>query len=214
LALGFTNHNALFHPLSADHFVYNSNITIPFPQFLETTAVVASTVQLGPTGLESNLVVMSANNSLYSSPASSSSNVARGLTGQCHALSTSRRNSFDTVIAIANDRAAADSHGDVLSQVSSSAVSDESPHSSPRGYSVSRSRKSKPFDVESQAGSMQEIGLGLHQWPTASRLAAMNMETSHATSHSDATATALAFQAQAQSRKVSLWASWAPYFGL
>jgi len=61
---------------------------------------------------------------------------------------------------------------------------------------------------------MQEVDLGLHQWPTASRLAAMNMETSHATSHSDATATALAFQAQARSGKVGFWASWAPYFGL
>jgi hypothetical protein len=118
------------------------------------------------------------------------------------------------VIAIANDRAAADSQGDVVAQASSSATSDESTHSSPRGDCVSRSRKSKPFDVESQTGSMEDIDLGLQQWPTASRLAAMNMETSHDTSHSDATATALAFQAQARSGKVGFWATWAPYFGL
>jgi hypothetical protein len=63
---------------------------------------------------------------------------------------------------------------------------------------------------------MEDVDLGLHQWPTASRLAAMNMETGHAdaASHSDATATALAFQAQARSGKVGFWASWAPYFGL
>lgn len=32
-ALGFTNHNALLIPLSADHFVYHSNITFPFRNF-------------------------------------------------------------------------------------------------------------------------------------------------------------------------------------
>lgn len=158
---------------------------------------------------------MSANNSLYTSPASSSSTVANAVTDQFGAPSTSRRNSFDMVIAIANSRAAADTESDVTAQASSSAVSGSSPQDSARKDCTSRNRKNKSFDVESQTwtDSFEEVELQDQCWPTASRLAALQTPVS-AMGDSDASAVVLAFQAQAQTGKRSLWKEWAPYFGL
>ena len=158
---------------------------------------------------------MSANNSRDSSPASSSSSVANGLTGQGRALPTSRRNSFDMVIAIANERASADSQGDVTPQASSSVSSDSSSSSTSSESCAQRSRNSDSFDLESQSwrDSFEDVELQDQFWPTASRLAAMRPAL-YVVSGSDATATALAFQKQAQTGKRSLWKEWAPYFGL
>lgn len=148
---------------------------------------------------------MSANNSLYTSPASSSSTVANAVTDQFGAPSTSRRNSFDMVIAIANSRAAADTESDVTAQASSSAVSGSSPQDSARKDCTSRNRKNKSFDVESQTwtDSFEEVELQDQCWPTASRLAALQTPVS-AMGDSDASAVVLAFQAQAQTGKRSL----------
>jgi hypothetical protein len=116
------------------------------------------------------------------------------------------------VIAIANDRAAADSQGDVTPQAS---VGDSGSHNSARQDCTSRDRNSESFDVESQMwkDSFEEIELQDQFWPTAERLAAMRPEL-YVVSGLDAAATALAFQKQAQSGKRSLWKEWAPYFGL
>jgi hypothetical protein len=119
------------------------------------------------------------------------------------------------VIAIANDRAAADSQGDVVPQTSSSAAGESSSSSTSSGSCAPRSRDSESFDVESQTwkDSFEDVELQDQFWPTAERLAAMRPELS-VVSGLDATATALAFQKQAQSGKRSLWKEWAPYFGL
>lgn len=160
---------------------------------------------------------MSANNSLYASPASSSASDTIGDTGQPRALpaSASRRNSFDMVIAIANSRAAAGTESDMTAQASSSAVSDPSPQNPAPGDCAPRNRKNKSFDVESQTwtDSLEEVELQDQFWPTASRLAALQTPVSPMRD-SDPSAVALAFQAQAQSGKRSLGKEWAPYFGL
>lgn len=184
-------------------------------QNLDTIAVVASIVRFGPTGLESNIDTMSANNSLYASPASSSSSVAIGVPGQLRAPTTSRRNSFDMVIIIANGRAAANTQSEATAQASASAASESTSSSSTRGECTSRNRKSKPFDVESLIGtdSFEDVEFQDQFWPTPSRLAALQTPVS-AMKDSNASAVALAFQTQASSGKRSIWKEWAPYFGL
>lgn len=156
---------------------------------------------------------MSANNSLYASPASSSSSVSTGLTAQLRAP-PSRRNSFDMVIAIANDRAAANTQPGATAQASASAVSESSSSSPTREECTSRNRKSKPFDVESQTGtvSFEDVEFQDQFWPTPSRLAALHAPVS-TMRDSDASAVALAFQAQASTGRRSVWKVWAPYFG-
>lgn len=158
---------------------------------------------------------MSANNSLCASPASSSSSVATGVTDQLHATPTSRRNSFDMVIAIANDRAAANTQSDITAQASVSAAGGSSSSSSTREECTSCSQRSKPFDLGSQTwtGSFEDVEFQDQFWPTPSRLAALQTPVS-TMGESDAGAVALAFQAQASSGKRSIWREWAPYFGL
>lgn len=99
--------------------------------------------------------------------------VADGLTvAQAYASSASRRYSFDLVIAVANTRAETDTLNSINSQASTSTVNEPSPHGSARENIAPRSRQSQPVDLESQAGSFEEIEL--QEWPTSSRLAAMN----------------------------------------
>lgn len=119
------------------------------------------------------------------------------------------------VIAIANSRAAAGTESDTNAQASSSAVSDPSPQNATGGDLLSRNRKNKSFDVESQTwtDSFEEVELQDQFWPTPSQLAALQTPVSPIRD-SDASAVALAFQAQAQTGKRSLWKEWAPYFGL
>jgi hypothetical protein len=116
-------------------------------------------------------------------------------------------------------------------QASAAAFDEPSPYSRARDSSTHDlcSRKSKPFDLESQTGSFEEIDL--QEWPTASRLAATDSDFAAsrksvpsqrqiyhhsyaARQGSSPTATTLAFQAQAQTGNVGFWESWAPYFGL
>jgi hypothetical protein len=185
---------------------------ISVPQTCKPQRLLPALYNLGPTGLDSSFDLMSANNSLYSSPASSSSSVANGFTGQGRAFPTSRRNSFDMVIATANDRAATATRSNATTQA---LVGDSGSHNSARGACTSRDRNSASFEVESQTwkDSFEDVELQDQLWPTASRLAAMRPGL-HVVSHSDATATAFAFQKQAQSGKASIWKEWAPYFGL
>jgi hypothetical protein len=162
-----------------------------------------------------------------SSPCSSST-VDNGLTSQAYTLPTFvRKNSFDLVIAVANDRAAADSVNGTTVQASTAAVDGSTPYS-PDRESLARvpsCQKSKIFDVESQMGSFEEIDL--QEWPTASRIAATNSDfaafqastpsqrqVTADRQDSSATAIALAFQVQASSGNIGFWGSWKPYFGL
>jgi len=123
------------------------------------------------------------------------------------------------VIAVANDRAAANSQNDDIGQESAIAIDESSLSSSDRESCTPRSRRSKPFDLESQTGAYEDVDLQ-ERWPTASRLGLAGMNSSIATLRtSDAAATAAAFQAQASSgkRTCSLWPDWkewAPCFGL
>ena len=120
---------------------------------LETRAVVTDTIKLKPTALESKVDTMSAeHSSLYASSAFSSSDAVNGFSHQGHAL---RRNSFDMVIAVANARAADDSRNGTVVQPPIATLDESNPYS-PVHESYTRaqwSRKSKPFDIESQTGS-------------------------------------------------------------
>jgi len=155
--------------------------------------------------------------------ARSSCTVDNGLASQVNAQPASgRKNLFDLVIAVANDRAAADFMNGTTAQASTAAFNELSSCSSARDL---HSPKSESFDVESETGSIEEVDL--HDWPTASRLAATNSDFAAsrtsapsqrqichhsyaAKQSSSATATALAFQAQAQTGNIGFWA----YFGL
>jgi hypothetical protein len=107
---------------------------------------------------------------------SQDSQVGAGLTTQtCTCPTTSRRNSFDMVMDMANAPAA----GNITSngndpQTSCSTVNESSPYqtTSASSSSVTCSRTKKSVDHGSQEDTFKEIEL--QEWPSAERLAAMN----------------------------------------
>lgn len=120
---------------------------------------------------------MSVNNKVSSGVAPNAHKEPQDLGGssnQAEAEYLLRRNSFDFVIDMANARAAEENTVVSSGQASSSGINTTDSPWPPRGSSLPKTRRRQPFDVdiEAQKGTFEEIEM--QDWPTESRIAAID----------------------------------------